>query len=97
MTSILRCASCGRTNGKDSSGVKTIKDHEIIWCTSCADVKQTKNGRSYVSMPSPGRMYAGYDNDPIGAWEDCYLKKPKKRILVSKGRNSKGLGTMGRR
>jgi hypothetical protein len=84
MTSILRCASCGRTDCGDSNSVKTITYRGAVWCTSCADVKQTSKGATYISMPSPGRMYEGSEDDPINAWDDCYLKKLKKRILVKK-------------
>lgn len=81
---MLRCASCGRTDGEDSNGVKTITYQGVVWCTSCADIKQTAKGAIYISMPSPGRMYEGNEDDPISAWEDCYTKQVKKRILVEK-------------
>ncbi len=84
MTSMLRCASCGRTDGGDSNSVNTITYQRRVWCTSCADVKQSVKNVTYISMPSPGRMYEGSEDDPIDAWEDCYLKKIKKRILVKK-------------
>jgi hypothetical protein len=31
-------------------------------------------------------MYESTVDDPLDAWEDCYLKKPKKRILVKKAK-----------
>ena len=82
---MLRCASCGRIDSGGSNGVETITYRGIVWCTSCADVKQTKEG-VFVSTPSPGRMYEGSEDDPINAWEDCYSKKVKKRILVNKAK-----------
>jgi hypothetical protein len=31
-------------------------------------------------------MYDAAEDDPLTAWEDCYEKKPKKRILVRKAK-----------
>ena len=86
MTSNLHCASCGRADNAGPNGVKTITYKEVKWCTSCAAIEQTVEGATYVSMPSPGRMYEGAVDDPLNAWEDCYEKKPKKRILVKKAK-----------
>ena len=86
MTSNLRCASCGRTDNGGINGVETITYQGVKWCTSCAAIKQTAKGATYVSIPSPGRMYEGSKEDPLNAWEDCYSKKPKKRILVKKAK-----------
>ena len=84
----LRCSSCGRTNNAGTNSVKSITYKDMEWCTSCAAIAQTTDGVTYVYMPSPGRMYEykGAEVDPLGAWEDCYEKKPKKRILVSKAK-----------
>ena len=86
MTSNLYCASCDRSNNEGTNGVETITFRGMEWCTSCACIKQTKKGDTYVSMPSPGRMYNGAENDPLTAWEDCYTKKIKKQILVKKAK-----------
>jgi hypothetical protein len=85
MTSHLRCASCGRTDNGDN----TIMYKGVKWCTSCAAIKQTvAKGVTYVyvSIPSPGRMYERLKDDPLSAWDDCYSKKPKKRILIKKAK-----------
>ena len=55
-------------------------DHKIT-------VSETKTGIEYVSMPSPGRMFERKEEDPLSAWEDCYTKKIKKRILVKKAKS----------
>lgn len=86
MTSSLHCASCGRTDNAGENGVKTITYQGVEWCTSCAAIEQTVKGAIYVSMPSPGRMYDGLEDGPLNAWEDCYSKKPKKRMLVKKAK-----------
>lgn len=83
---MLRCASCGRTDSGGANGVDTITYKEMVWCSSCVDVKYTTKGEAYIAMPSPGRMYEGAEDDAINAWEDCYLKKVKKRILVKKAK-----------
>lgn len=82
MTSHLHCASCGRSNGAGPNGVKTFTFEGHEWCTYCAAIVQTVKGATYILKPSPGLMVKGPENDPLDAWEDCYLKKPKKRILV---------------
>lgn len=82
MNQKLYCASCGRTDSEGSITFKGVK-----WCTSCAAIEQTQNGKIYVLMPSPGRMYEGSEDDPLNAWEDCFEKKPKKRILVKKAKS----------
>jgi len=84
MTSNLYCASCGRGDDAGPNGVKTVTFQGVEWCTSCAAIKQTVGGTPYISMPSPGRMYEGAKEDPLNAWEDCYEKTPKKRIMVKK-------------
>lgn len=86
MTANLYCASCGRTDGAGVNGVKTITHEGVKWCTSCAAIGRTPEGINYVSIPSPGRMYEGAEDDPLNAWEDCYSKKPKKRILAKKAK-----------
>ena len=82
----LYCASCGRVNRKGENCVTTFTYRGATWCESCAAIGQTPDGTKYVSMPSPGRMYEGVNNDPIDAWIDCYQYKPKKRILVKKAK-----------
>lgn len=77
----LYCSSCRRDNTEGPNGTKTVTFQGIVWCTSCAAVRRTSSGSIYVDTPSPGRMYEGENEDPIDAWEDCYDKKPKKRIL----------------
>ncbi len=39
-----------------------------------------------MSQPSPGRLTNKPANDPLAAWEDCYSKIPKKRIIKEKAR-----------
>jgi hypothetical protein len=86
MISKLHCAACGRYDEEGSSGVKTITYQRHKWCTSCADIAQTENGTAYVLMTSPGQMVEGSENDQLAAWNDCYSKKIKKRILVKKAK-----------
>jgi hypothetical protein len=86
MASNLHCASCGRTDIGGTNFLKTITYQGVKWCTSCAAIKQTAKGETYISAPSPGRVYEGLKDDPLSAWEDCYTKKPKKRILVKKAK-----------
>ena len=86
MASNLHCASCGRTDIGGTNCLKTITYQGVKWCTSCAAIKQTAKGETYISAPSPGRVYEGLKDDPLSAWEDCYTKKPKKRILVKKAK-----------
>jgi hypothetical protein len=86
MSSILYCASCRRTNNGGLNGVTTVVYQGVEWCSSCAAIKKTPEGLTYVSLPSPGRMYEGAEDDPINAWEDCYHKEPKKRISVKKAK-----------
>jgi hypothetical protein len=87
MTSTLYCASCRRSNKEGANGVKTFMLQGMEWCTNCADIKQTNTGTKYVSMPSPGRMFERKEEDPLSAWEDCYAKKIKKRIIVKKAKS----------
>ena len=86
MASKLRCASCGRSANSGPNGIKTITYQGAQWCTSCAAIGQIAEGKTYVSTPSPGRMYEMSEDDPVAAWEDCFEKKPKKRILVKNAR-----------
>jgi len=86
MVSNLYCASCGRTDEVGQNWVQTILYQGVKWCASCAAIQQTTGGETYVLIPSPGRMYEGTINDSLAAWEDCYEKKPKKRILVKKAK-----------
>ena len=86
MASILYCASCRRTNNGGPNGVTTVTYQGVEWCASCAAIKKTSEGLTYVSLPSPGRMYEGAEDDPINAWRDCYHKEPKKRIQVKKAK-----------
>ena len=87
MNSSLYCASCGRTDSEGTNGVNTVTFQGVKWCASCAAIEQTPEGTTYILMPSPGRMYEGSENDPLNAWEDCFSKKPKKRILVKKAKS----------
>lgn len=82
MSSTLYCASCRRTNKEGPNSVNTVAYQGVEWCAFCAAIKQTEGGLTYVSLPSPGRMYEAAEDDQISAWEDCYEKVPKKRILV---------------
>ena len=82
MVTKLYCASCGRSNEIGMDGVKPFKFQGGEWCTFCADIQELPEGITYVATPSPGRMYESTKDDPLSAWEDCYSKKPKKRILV---------------
>ena len=77
----LYCASCGRP--EDASTVSYLG---IKWCSICAKVRAISGGGRFVSQPSPGRMIGGENNDPLAAWEDCYLLEPKKRIIKSKAK-----------
>lgn len=86
MTPTLYCASCRRTNGGGPNGIATVTYQRVEWCTSCASIKKTPEGVTYVSFPSPGRMYESAEDDPIDAWEDCFHKEPKKRITVKKAK-----------
>ena len=86
MSTILHCRSCGRADHAGPNGTETITFLGMKWCTSCAAIGQTVKGTKYVSTPSPGRMYEGVEDDPLNAWEDCYSKKPKKRILAKKAK-----------
>jgi hypothetical protein len=87
MTEIFYCASCRRSNQKGPNCVETIEDHGVVWCTSCANIVKTKSGVKGIGLPSPGRMHERLEEDPLKAWEDCYVKKIKKRILVKKARS----------
>lgn len=82
MSSNLRCASCGRTDSNGPNGVEVVTYRGMKWCTSCAAIGQTAEGNTFVSPPSPGQMYEGAEDDPLTAWKDCYVTRPKKRILV---------------
>jgi len=56
------------------------------WCPSCAAIGQIAEGQTYIEMPSPGRMYEDHGEDPLSAWEDCYQKTLKKRMLKAKAK-----------
>lgn len=86
MTSNLHCASCGRLDRSGPDGVEPITHLGQKWCTFCAAIGRTAGGATYVSQPSPGRMTQGSTTDPLEAWEDCYSKTPKKRILVKRAK-----------
>lgn len=86
MASNLYCASCGRTDGEGINGVEVVTCNGVKWCASCAVIGKIAGGPIYVLTPSPGRMYEGAKDDSLNAWEDCYSKKPKKRILVNKAK-----------
>lgn len=85
MNSNLHCASCGRKEGVEPDGVKTVSYDKRKWCASCAAIRYI-NGRAYVVQPSPGLMVEGPTNDALIAWEDCYSKTPKKRIIKEKAK-----------
>ena len=85
MRAKLFCASCGRTEGSGSNGVNAISYSEQKWCMSCAAVRYI-DGQAHVMQPSPGQMVTGPRDDPFIAWNDCYLRTPKKRILKSKAK-----------
>lgn len=87
MKKMLYCASCRRSDKKGPNSAETIEDHSVLWCASCANVLQTKSGAKGVALPSPGRMYESLEEDPLAAWEDCYIKKIKKRILIKKAKD----------
>jgi hypothetical protein len=87
MKKLLYCSSCRRSNQKGPNGVETIEDHGVVWCTSCAKIVQIKSGVKGIALPSPGRMHEGHDEDPLEAWEDCYVKQIKKRILIKKAKS----------
>jgi len=82
MVSHLQCASCGRIEGEGSNGVRAITYQGMKWCASCAAIGQTVEGSTYVSSPSPGRIYEGDVDELLTAWRDCYETRAKKRILV---------------
>jgi len=86
MTKILYCASCRRSNQNGPNGVETIEDHGVAWCVSCANILLIKTGAKGIGLPSPGRMYERLEEDPLSAWQDCYVMKIKKRILVKKAK-----------
>lgn len=86
MNTTLHCASCGRSEGSGPDGVETVSYLAQKWCTSCAAIGYT-GGRAYVEQPSPGQMMEGSTDDPLVAWEDCYSKVPKKRILKTKAKS----------
>ena len=85
-TSNLHCASCGRSAGTGPNGVDTVVYLEQEWCARCARIGQTTSGSGYVRQPSPGRMFEGPTIDPLNAWNDCYVMKPKRRIKVDEAR-----------
>jgi|GEM_PF-2414700 len=87
MKNILYCASCRRSNQKGPNSAETVEDHGVLWCASCANILQTSSGAKGVALPSPGRMYESLEEDPLTAWEDCYVKKIKKRITVKKAKS----------
>ena len=82
MNKILYCASCRRSNKKGPNSTETFVDHGVLWCGSCANILHTSSGAKGIVLPSPGRMHESLEEDPLAAWEDCYVKKIKKRISV---------------
>jgi hypothetical protein len=82
----LYCASCGRKEGSGSDDVKPVLYLDQMWCTSCAAIRYTAGGSAYVEQPSPGQMWHGPISDSLAAWEDCFLKTPKKRIIKEKAK-----------
>ena len=78
---VLYCASCGRAKGNGPDEVATIMFLDIEWCGRCA--RQSPHHPSVVEQPSPGRMCSSPPNNPIDAYYDCFVMKPKKRILVA--------------
>ena len=79
----LHCASCFRSEGLKHDCVETASYREQKWCVSCANIIYI-DGRAHVLQPSPGQMVDGSTDDPLVAWNDCFLKAPKKRILKRK-------------
>lgn len=78
----LECASCGRKDESGPEGAHPISSMEILWCSHCAAIIETGDGKKIVNHPSPGYMVESVYCPPLGAWQDCYLMRPKKRILV---------------
>ena len=82
----LYCPSCGRMEDDDTNRLDIVVLMDIKWCATCASIKITPEGTTYINIPSPGQICDGTVNDPIAAWDDCYFKKPKKRILVKQAK-----------
>ncbi len=85
MNKKLHCASCGRFESTNEDGVIPILCDGRKWCPVCSDIGEIER-RKFVNMPSPGLMIEGDINDSLAAWDDCYSKKPKKRILKNKAK-----------
>jgi len=85
-TSDLHCRSCGRSAERGVNGVDTVSYLGIEWCARCACIGRIPNGPVCVKQPSPGRMCQGATVDPLDAWIDCYVMKPKRRIKVDQAR-----------
>lgn len=66
--------------------METIIDEGVLWCVNCSAVDEVE-GRKYILLPSPGRVYDTLGDDAVNAWEDCYEKKPKRRILTGKAKD----------
>lgn len=82
----LECASCRRKNEPGPEGAQPILSGEILWCSYCAAIIEIGDGKKIVNQPSPGRMVESVYCDPLGAWQDCYLMRPRKRILVKQAK-----------
>ena len=81
VSDLIECASCGRKDEPGPQGAHPISSGGILWCSYCAATIETDDGKKIVNCPSPGRMIESVHCDPLGAWQDCYSIRPKKRIL----------------
>ncbi len=85
-TSNLHCPSCGRSARMAPNAVDTVLYLEQEWCARCARIVRTSGRDVCVLQLSPGRMVKGPTVDPLDAWIDCYVMKPKRRIKVDAAR-----------
>lgn len=85
-SSKLHCPSCGRSAGMGPNRVDTLLYLAQEWCVRCARIIPTSGGKAWVAQPSPGRMGGGPTTNPLDAWIDCYVFKPKRRIKVDEAK-----------
>lgn len=86
MTDRLICPSCGRVEGDGPGEIIPFDFQDRRWCPFCTHFGTSYDGLKFVKHPSPGALIEKKYDSIFNSIQDCFVLKPKKRILKKNAR-----------